>query len=66
VAAPPAPPSNAPSPPHHAPCAAQQPPHDFAAFGFGQGVGEADLHRLGEAADLVRHPLAQVYYQKDE
>src|ERR1017187_10058857 len=35
----------------------QQAAHDLAAAGLGERVGEADLLRLGEAANLVRHPL---------
>jgi hypothetical protein len=40
---------------------AQQAAHDFAAAGFGERIGEADLLRLGEAADFVTYPLAQLF-----
>ena len=35
---------------------AQQPPHDLSAASLRQGIGEADLLRLGEATDLLGHP----------
>ena len=34
----------------------QQPAHDLAAAGLGQGVGEADVVRLRQRTDLLGHP----------
>src|SRR5581483_5133390 len=38
----------------------QQPAHDFAAAGFGKSFDKANLLRLGEAANLVSHPVPQL------
>ena len=39
--------------------AAQEAPHDLAGARLGQGVGEADVLRLGDRADLLGHVAAQ-------
>ena len=43
---------------------AEQPPHDLAAAGLGQGVGEADLVGPGEGADLLGDVGAQLLPQR--
>jgi hypothetical protein len=40
--------------------AAQQAAHDLAAAGLGQVVAEADVLGLGDGADLLGHPVAQL------
>src|SRR3954462_1149881 len=39
---------------------AQQPAHDLAGAGLRQVVAEADVLRLGDRADFLRHPVAQL------
>ena len=41
----------------------EQAAHDFAAAGFGQRVGEADVVGSGERADFLGDPLAQFFFQ---
>src|SRR5579864_459176 len=41
---------------------AQQAAHDFAAARFGQHVAEADVVGLGQSANLLGHPLAQLFF----
>ena len=42
---------------------AQQAAHDFAAAGFGQGFGEANVVGAGERADFFRDPLAEFVFE---
>ena len=43
---------------------AEQPPHDLAAAGLGQGVGEADLVGPGQGADLLGDVGAQLLAER--
>ena len=43
---------------------AQQPAHDFAAAGLGQGAGEADVVGLGQRADFVADVLLELLAQR--
>ncbi len=42
----------------------EQAAHDFAAAGFGEGVGEADVVGFGDGADLGGDVGAEFYFQR--
>src|SRR5438874_4020511 len=42
---------------------AEQSPHDLPRAGLGQGIGETDLIRPGQGANLLDNVLAQVFLQ---
>src|SRR6266849_1298487 len=42
---------------------AQQAAHNFSAAGLGEGIGKANVIRLGEGTYFFRHPFAQLFFQ---